>query len=64
MRSDAQALRCQIDLAQEPQQAKKETQHRCNEQQGHRNRCIEAREGAQKKEWEPTVSDLPKSTNF
>jgi len=30
-RADAKALGCQIDLAQEPHQAKKETQHRRNE---------------------------------
>ncbi len=45
-RSDALAFRRQIDLAQEPQQAGKETQHRGKEQQGRRNRRIEAQEGA------------------
>jgi hypothetical protein len=47
MQSDAQVHCCQIDLAQEAQQAKKETQHRRDEQQGHRNRRIKAQEGAQ-----------------
>jgi len=46
-RSDSQVHRCEIDLAQEAQQAKKETQHRRDEQQGHRNRRIKAQEGAQ-----------------
>jgi len=43
-RSDAQALRRQIDLAQEPQQAEKETQHRRDEQRRHWNRRIKAQD--------------------
>ena len=47
MRSDADGHRCQIDLAQEPQEAKKEAQHRRDEQQGYRKRRVKTQEGAQ-----------------
>ena len=46
-RSDAQALRRKIDFAQELQQIEKETQHRRDEQQGHRARRVKTQEGAQ-----------------